>query len=69
MQGMGTEVGKLEWPAGASFCVLNMPGRGWIYGVWVPHGIHPFKQGRGKLPSASFTGDQEDENVLQHFGQ
>lgn len=36
MQGVGTEVGRLARPAGASCCALTMPGAGRIYGGLVP---------------------------------
>lgn len=57
MQGMGVEVGRLAWPAGATCCALNMQGMGWSYGGLVPCGINLFKWGLGKLFCASLTSD------------
>lgn len=36
MQGMGTKVGRLARPTGASCYAINMPGAGRIYGGLVP---------------------------------
>lgn len=64
MQGMGTGLGKLAWPAGAGWCATDLPGTGWIYGRSVPHGVSPFQGGLGTLICACLPSDHEDENVL-----
>ena len=69
MQGMGAGVGKPAWPAGASWCAVNMPGTGWVYGRSVPHGVSPFEWGLGTLFCSCLPSDQEDGDVLWHFGQ